>query len=148
MKSTKKYFVSAACTLFLLITSCNKDQKLADHLAGNWRIDQIALSDTSEVDLNVYKHSITFEPCEDAYTATCRAYYFIDSASVNIYTDSIKYDLRGDELTVTYVQKQSVIGYLKHRFSILDPESNNITLTEEGLAPDAANKIKVVISKN
>ena len=147
MQSIKNCFVSG-CTLILLMASCNKDQKLAHHLKGNWRIDHIALSDTSDVDLSVYKHSITFESCKDTYKATCRAYYFIDSASVNVYTDSVKYDLRDDEFTVSYVQKQSVIGYFKRRFSISDPESNNITLTEEGLAPNAAHKVKVVISKN
>lgn len=136
-----------AVMAILVFSSCSKEQKLADHFAGKWLIEKVALSDTTNLNFGNFQHSIEFDLCEKAYTATCRAYYMIDSANVTLYSDSILFDLRDEELTFSYVQNQSKIGFLKNRFSLSDSKSNTITLTQEGVAPDAKNRIGITITK-
>jgi hypothetical protein len=146
MKPILSSFLAAVLSI-CFFASCNKEQKLADHLAGKWTIDKVALSDTTTLDFGNFRHSIQFEPCEKAYTSTCRGYYIIDSADVVSYTDSILFDLRKEEITISFVQNQAKIGFLKNRFSLSDPESTTLILTQEGVAPDAKNRIGLTLTK-
>jgi len=88
----------------VLLASCKKEQETVDALKGVWEITEVRLDDSSYLNLPELPYTIEFAPCENAYTATCRAYLnypLNDTSDVYAKTDSIKYDLRDKELTFT-----------------------------------------------
>jgi hypothetical protein len=133
------------------LSSCKKEQQAADALAGNtYSITQAILTDSTEVNIPESGYTLYFAPCENAYSATCRAYLnysvlLADSTAQNK-TDSLKYDLRADELTFTYTQNQALFKFLLNRFTYTDLNENNITLTQTGIT-DNRTPIQINLTK-
>jgi hypothetical protein len=121
--------------LLALFGSCKKEQETADALKGVWEISEVQLTDTTFVDLPDLPYSIEFAPCENAYTATCRAYLSYplnDTSDVYAKTDSLKFDIRDKELTFTDAQNESKFGFLLQRFVFSDPKVSPLVLTKTG----------------
>jgi hypothetical protein len=136
--------------LLALFASCKKEQETADALKGVWEITEVQLTDTTFVDLPDLPYIIEFAPCENAYTATCRAYLnypLNDTSDVYAKTDSIKYDLRDKELTFTDAQNESKFNFLLHRFTFSDPISSALELKQAGFLAEDEFPITIRLSK-
>jgi hypothetical protein len=121
--------------LLALFGSCKKEQETADALKGVWEISEVQLTETTFVDLPDLPYTIEFAPCENANTATCRAYLnypLNDTSDVYAKTDSLKYDLRDKEITFTDAQNESKFSFLLHRFVFSDPIVSPLVLTKTG----------------
>jgi len=143
--------ISFVCALVVL-SSCNKEQQAADALNGNtYSITQAKLTDTTEVNIPESGYTLYFAPCENAYSATCRAYLnysvLLADSTLQNKTDSLKYDLRNDELTFTFTQNQALFKFLLNRFTYTDLSQNNITLTQTGISDDKT-PIQINLTKN
>jgi hypothetical protein len=115
-----------------------------------WEITEIQLTDTTLVDLPDLPYTIEFAPCENAYTATCRAYLnypLNDTSDVYAKTDSIKYDLRDKELTFTDAQNEAKFNFLLHRFKFSNPNTPPLILTQTGFLGDGEFPITIKLSK-
>lgn len=148
----KKNLTKATLILLLtvLVASCKKEQETADALKGTWEISEVRQSDSSYLDLPELPYTIEFSPCEDAYTATCRAYLnypLNDTSEVYAKTDSLKYDLRDNELTFTDAQNESKFNFLLHRFTFSDPTSSALILEQAGFLADDEFPITIKLSK-
>ncbi|MCB0819043.1 MAG: hypothetical protein KDC13_00355 [Bacteroidetes bacterium] len=118
-----------------LLSSCYKENKLAEKLAGTWKIEESQWANGSDVDLSADQHKIEFFDCEMAYTATCRGVYHLDYSDTlkTDLLDTFQFDIKKDELAVTSVKttlssNQFVIRFLRQRFSIEDLGDNNLYL--------------------
>ena len=142
------------CILFLavivLLGSCKKEQETADALKGVWEITEVQLTDTTFVDLPDLPYTIEFAPCENAYTATCRAYLnypLNDTSDAYAKTDSLKFDLRDKELTFTDAQNESKFSFLLHRFVFTDPKDSPLVLTKTGFLEEGEFPINIKLIK-
>ncbi len=136
--------------LLALFGSCKKEQETADALKGVWEISEVQLTDTTFVDLPDLPYTIEFAPCEDAYTATCRAYLnypLNDTSDVYAKTDSLKFDIRDKELTFTDAQNESKFGFLLHRFEYNDPQGSELTLKKTGFLQENEFPITLKLTK-
>jgi hypothetical protein len=143
-----------SCIFFLavivLLGSCKKEQETANALKGVWEISEVQLTDTTFVDLPDLPYTIEFAPCEDAYTATCRAYLnypLNDTSDVYAKTDSLKFDIRDKELTFTDAQNESKFGFLLHRFEYKDPQGSELTLKKTGFLQENEFPITLKLTK-
>ncbi|MFN5371776.1 MAG: hypothetical protein ACK5B6_09965 [Bacteroidia bacterium] len=121
--------------VIVLLGSCKKEQETADALKGVWEISEVRLTDTTFVDLPDLPYTIEFAPCDEAYTATCRAYLnypLNDTSEVYAKTDSLKFDIRDKEITFTDAQNESKFGFLLHRFTFGEPTTSPLTLKKTG----------------
>ena len=151
MTFIKSYVFTAFLSGLMLLCSCKKEQQAADALAGNtYLITQAILTDTTEVNIPESGYALYFAPCENAYSATCRAYLnysvLLADSTVQNKTDSLKYDLRTDELTFTYTQNQALFKFLLNRFTYTNLNENNITLTQTGIT-DEKTPIQINLTK-
>ena len=136
--------------LLALFGSCKKEQETADALKGVWEISEVQLTDTTFVDLPDLPYSIEFAPCENAYTATCRAYLnypLNDTSDVYAKTDSLKFDLRDKELTFTDAQNESKFSFLLHRFVFIDPKVSPLVLTKTGFLKEGEFPVTIKLIK-
>jgi len=148
----KKPLIQAVQILIgiVFLASCKKEQETADVLKGVWEINEVRLDDTSYLNLPDLPYTIEFAPCENAYTATCRAYLnypLNDTSDVYAKTDSLKYDLRGNELTFTDAQNESKFNFLLHRFTFSDPISSALELKQAGFLAEDEFPITIKLSK-
>jgi hypothetical protein len=121
--------------IFLIFSSCYKEQKLADQLDGTWNIIELQWANNSIIDIGDDKHSIEFFPCEKAYTATCGGVYTLDYEDTSLVDlrDTFEFDIKEEELAVTNVkltnnQNQYVIRFLRQRFQIEQLDENTLQL--------------------
>jgi hypothetical protein len=136
--------------LLALFGSCKKEQETADALKGVWEISEVQLTDTTFVDLPDLPYTIEFAPCEDAYTATCRAYLnypLNDTSDVYAKTDSLKFDLRDKEITFTDAQNESKFSFLLHRFVFSDPKASLVELEQTGFLEEDKTPITIKLIK-
>jgi hypothetical protein len=120
--------------LFIL-SSCYKENRLAEKLPGTWEISELQWANGSFVDLSADRHKIEFFGCDMAYTATCKGVYHLDyedSLKTDL-LDTFRYDIKNEELAVTNVKttlssNQFVIRFLRQRFQIEDLEGDNLYL--------------------
>ena len=143
-------FFAAFCSITILF-ACKKEQESADALAGNtYSITRALLTDSTEVNLPETGYNLYFAPCENAYTATCRAYLnysvLLSDSTLKNKTDSLKYDLRDNELTFTYTQNQALFKFLLNRFTFTNLNENEITLTQTGIT-DNKTPIQINLTK-
>lgn len=66
----------------LVLVSCGISQKNADMLKGTWKISAI-IGDSTTISADSVSQFLIFEPCEDAYTATCKVNYVFQDASLS-----------------------------------------------------------------
>jgi hypothetical protein len=121
--------------LLALFGSCKKEQETADALVGTWEITEVQLTDSTYTTLPELPYSIEIPFCENAYTTTCRAYLnypLNDTSDVYAKTDSLKFDIRGNEITFTDAQNESKFGFLLHRFTFSEPTNSPLTLKKTG----------------
>ena len=136
--------------LLALFGSCKKEQETADALKGVWEISEVQLTDTTFVDLPDLPYTIEFAPCENAYTATCRAYLnypLNDTSDVYAKTDSLKFDLRDKEITFTDAQNESKFSFLLHRFEFSDPKVSPLVLTKTGFLKEGEFPVTIKLIK-
>jgi hypothetical protein len=134
----------------VLLASCKKEQETVDALKGVWEITEVRLDDSSYLNLPELPYTIEFAPCEDAYTATCRAflnYPLNDTSEVYAKTDSLKFDIRDNELTFTDAQNESKFNFLLHRFTFSDPISSALELKQAGFLAEDEFPITIRLSK-
>jgi hypothetical protein len=119
----------------LLLSSCYKENRLADKLAGTWQINELQWANGSFVDVGADKHKIEFFGCEMAYTSTCEGVYQLDYADTlkKDLLDTFQFDIKDEELAVTSVKttlssNQYVVRFLRQRFQIEDLDDNNLYL--------------------
>jgi hypothetical protein len=147
----KSHVISIVAFVLMAYSSCKKEQLAADALAGNtYSITRAVLTDTTEVNIPESGYTLYFSPCENAYSATCRAFLsysvLLADSTVQNKTDSLKYDLRSDELTFTYTQNQALFKFLLNRFSYTSLNENDITLTQTGIT-DNKTPIQINLTK-
>lgn len=125
----------AAVLFVLTLASCSKEQNTADALVGTWEITEVQLTDSTYATLPTLPYSIEIPSCENAYTATCRAYLnypLNDTSDVYAKTDSLKFDIRNNELTFTDAQNESKFSFLLHRFTFSEPTNSPLRLKKTG----------------
>ncbi len=124
-----------AISTILIWASCAKEQETADALVGSWEITEVQLNDSTFLTLPQLPYMLEIPACEEAYTATCRAYldYGLNDTS-NVYskTDSLKFDIRDKEITFTDAQNESKFSFLLQRFVFSDPKVSPLVLTKTG----------------
>lgn len=69
-------------TLSILFLSCDSTQSNADKLRGTWKISSI-IGDSTIISPDSIQQYLIFEPCENAYTATCKVKYVFEDTSVS-----------------------------------------------------------------
>lgn len=102
-------------------------------LEGIWTVSEHNSGGVVHSDFSARKISFQFFDCEDAYTATCRGIYMLDfpakttdlKDSIDV-SDTIRWDIKGDELAIKYDQVSAIPNPLKI--------SNNRYFTHEELA--------------
>ena len=115
--------------------ACNKEQKLADKLAGTWKITDLECANGASVEIGADLHQIEFFNCEQAYTATCKGVYHLDYAdsSKTDLRDTFRFDIKNEELAVTNVKATTgtnlfVVRFLRQRFNINQLDENMLQL--------------------
>jgi hypothetical protein len=119
----KKHIASFPLLLMLLIlaASCSKEQKLSDKLNGKWIVQEIRFTnDSALTDFNNNRHFIEFFGGKRAYTATFLGVYTIDYADENLkdVVDTFRYDIKGDQLSITNTQSTAVRNLIRLRYKI------------------------------
>jgi hypothetical protein len=62
-------------------------------------------------------------------------------------TDSLKFDIRDNELTFTDAQNESKFGFLLHRFEFSNPTTSPLILTQTGFLGEGEFPITIKLSK-
>lgn len=128
-------YLSIYILSILLLTSCYKEQKLADKLEGAWNITELEWANGASVEIGNDIHQIEFFNCEQAYTATCQGVYhldYADSGKIDL-RDTFRFDIKNEELAVTNVKvttgtNQFVVRFLRQRFNINQLDENMLQL--------------------
>lgn len=66
----------------ILLWACDSTQNNADKLRNTWKILSI-VGDSTIISPDSIQQYLIFEPCENAYTATCKVKYVFQDASVS-----------------------------------------------------------------
>jgi len=139
-----------AISTILFWASCAKEQETADALVGSWEITEVQLNDSTFLTLPQLPYMLEIPTCEEAYTATCRAYLnypLNDTSDVYAKTDSLKFDIRDKEITFTDAQTESKFSFLLHRFEYKDPQGSELTLKKTGFLLDNEFPITLKLKK-
>jgi|694.fasta_scaffold128041_2 hypothetical protein len=123
------------CTL-LFIVSCSKEDEVMDQLKGNWQVNEIQFNaDSTFKDFSAGLHTIEFWDTERAYTATGKGVYRIDysDASLKDVADTFRFDIKEDQLSVTYTQTNLVKGLFRFRYKIQSYEGSDLFLDRTGI---------------
>lgn len=86
-------------SLSFLIISCGISQKNADLLNGTWLLTEI-VGDPTVIPADSIMQNLIFEPCNDAYTATCKVnYVYIDASPSTKDTVRLNITIKDNDLT-------------------------------------------------
>jgi hypothetical protein len=114
--------IITAAILISVMSSCKQqEQELSDGLKGKWNVSEIRFnSDSLFNDFSNGKHTIEFFGGERAYTATMIGVYTIDYTDANLkdLTDTFRYDIKGDQIAVTYTKSTTVRNLIRYRYKI------------------------------
>ncbi len=133
MKTIQTIFVF---TILLLVASCSKEDEVMDQLKGNWQVSEIKFSEDSTFNnFSTGIHTIEFWDTERAYTATGKGVYRIDYADANIkdVADTFRFDIKEDQLSVTYSKTNLVKGLFRYRYKIQSYEGSELFLDRTGI---------------
>lgn len=122
--------------LFILTCSCRKEQKISNEIKGKWTISEIRFNQDSIY--NVFdkeKHEIEFFGGTRAYTSTFQGVYFIDyfDATKKDIQDTFRYDIKDDELSVTFVKNTTVTKLLRYRYKVDLYKDRDLFLNRQGI---------------
>jgi hypothetical protein len=94
--------------VFAMITSCAKEQRIADQLKGKWKIESISSPDPKTIQPNdtIIQHFV-FEKCENAYTASCLGIYLVNYPTKEL-IDTFRYELKDDQFSVSSVKNKTI----------------------------------------
>ncbi len=93
----KTFFV---ITSFLII-SCGISQKNADLLNGKWQLTEI-VGDSTVIPADSILQYLIFEPCNDAYTATCKVNYVYHDISPST-QDTVRLNITIKDNDLTFI---------------------------------------------
>jgi len=87
---------------FLLILfalcACNPSQQNVDKLKGEWQI-LFYQSDTTIIQPDSVPQFLSFQPCEDAYTATCKLWFkYLDLNPTTPDSAKLNFTIKDDEI--------------------------------------------------
>lgn len=105
----------------LLASACSKEQASSDKLKGKWQVTEIRFNDDSVFnDFSKISHEIEFFGGEKAYTTTFLGAYTINYSDENIkdIIDTFRYDIKNDQLAITYVKNSTVSKIIRYRYKI------------------------------
>lgn len=91
-----------------LITSCAKEQGIADQLKGKWKIESIISPDSKTVfPSDTILQYFEFEQCDNAYTASCLGIYRVNFPTKEL-VDTFRYELKDDQFSVSSVKNKTI----------------------------------------
>lgn len=129
-------YLAVILPIMLLILACGKEQKISDKIKGKWTISEIRFNQDSVY--NVFdkeKHEIEFLGGRRAYTSTFEGIYFIDylDASKKDIQDTFRYDIKNNQLSVTFVNNTTVFKLFRFRYKVESYKDNDLFLNREGI---------------
>lgn len=129
-------YLAVILPIMLLILACGKEQKISDKIKGKWTISEIRFNQDSVY--NVFdkeKHEIEFLGGRRAYTSTFKGIYFIDylDASKKDIQDTFRYDIKNNQLSVTFVNNTTVFKLFRFRYKVESYKDNDLFLNREGI---------------
>lgn len=129
MKKTKILILLSLSTLFLF--QCKKEDKVLKKLVGKWNfIEFNRAGGRVKSDFSSDPASFEFISYKRAYTSTMRAIYRInysDPLKTDM-IDTFRFELKGNEFNISFVQKTSNSSFLKKRFKIEEYKNNKLKL--------------------
>jgi hypothetical protein len=128
------FFFSVLLSLVLL--SCQKEQEISDKLNGSWSVTEIRFGEDSVYNrFNAEKHQIEFMGGGRAYTSTFRGVYFIDyfDASKKDIQDTFRYDIKDNQLSITFTKTSTVKNLLQFRYKVESYEGSELFLNRQGI---------------
>lgn len=129
-------YLAVILPIMLLILACGKEQEISDEIKGKWTISEIRFNQDSVY--NVFdkeKHEIEFLGGRRAYTSTFKGIYYIDylDASKKDIQDTFRYDIKNNQLSVTFVNNTTVFKLFRFRYKVESYKDNDLFLNREGI---------------
>lgn len=129
----RKYKIILSFVLVLIIfQNCKKkEDRILKKLVGTWTITEYnRAGGRIKSDFSSDPATIEFFSHKRAYTSTMKAIYRIDYAdpAKTDMVDTFKFELKNNELNISYVQKGTNTGFLKKRFKLEEYKNDKLTL--------------------
>lgn len=134
IKSINTFLLSFA--IVALLSSCSKEDEVMSKLKGNWQVSEIQFAADSVLkDFSTGIHTIEFWETERAYTATGKGVYRIDYTDANIkdIADTFRFDIKEDQLSITYTKTNLVKGLFRYRYELKSFEGSELFLDRTGI---------------
>lgn len=129
MKKNKILILLLLSTLFLF--QCKKEDRVLKKLVGKWNFTEFnRAGGTVKSDFSSDPASFEFMSYKKAYTSTMKAIYRIDYSDPlkTDMIDTFRFELKGNEFNISFVQKTSNSSFLKKRFKIEEYKNNKLKL--------------------
>ncbi len=116
---------------FLFFQNCKKENRILKKLVGTWNVTEFnRAGGYTKTDFNSDVTTFQFMSHKKAYTSTMKAIYKIDYSdpTKTDMIDTFKFQMKGNELDITSIQKTVNTKFLKRRFKIEEYKENKLKL--------------------
>lgn len=115
----------------MFFQNCKKEDRILKKLVGTWNITEYKRAGGfTKTDFSSDVTTFQFMSHKKAYTATMKAIYKIDYSdpAKTDMIDTFKFQMKGNELDITSIQKTANTKFLKRRFKIEEYKDNKLKL--------------------